>query len=588
MSSETQKNRILFIKSSVRSLDNVEKYLKKKGYEVLAVVELKPAILKALQFRPDYILIPMDHPNTTAKQLPKIFRQVLQSHVIPYSESQSASAILDIKRQGERYNLIPPILGPKVERMINRILLDEQEDLHHQRLRKESGPAKAPGNVIKIKGGNESATSMGAIQADMLLEKTSERFENGVDTKTGIFESKQSADQFMNFLQKAKNPNDLPPKWRPHPDETQEAYHKRLQQTLSQPKGLLKLSSSHESFYEKVEIQAMEARLRRGEFNLENSDVKLTDKDIQVALLEMLKLGQIPKDLYCQPNESSEEYLRRLSAMIKDHFSEREILTSFARDPEGEPPSANPTSQAATLSELVQENKALFESVNDVAEQALLGLHEKSVVKEKYFHLDQTSEILCLQLENEKHKGYAVVASAREIRLDDKFKKLLFEELHKNFVHLGIEISEKELFSIEMKRVPFTDWVKDQAEFLFQSSYEGDEIGISYFPVKKFDPDSSQDPDKNLIQIPIDDLKGDRYLPFDLYLYLPLNKHVLMYTQRERMLFQQQLDRLIERGIKYMYVNQDYNLALKKYQTQNFIDAKIETYLQKIKASLAS
>ncbi len=269
-------------------------------------------------------------------------------------------------------------------------------------------------------------------------------------------------------------------------------------------------------------------------------------------------------------------------------WSSRPMLSSLQMQGRHLLPSSLPELTPATMSELVKENKALFESVNDVAEQALQALHEKSVVKEKYYYLDQTSKILCLQLENEKYKGYAVVASAREIRLDDKFKRLLFEELSKNFTHLGIEFKEDELLSIEMKTVPFTDWVRDQAEFLFQSSYEGDEIGISYFPVKKFDPDSTQDPDKNLIQLPIEELKGDRYLPFDVYLYLPLNKHILMYTQRDRMLFQQQLDRLTERGIKYMYVNQDSTLAVKKYQTQNFIDTKIDNYLKKIKMSLSA
>lgn len=73
MEETSVKNKILIVKNSHASLEAVEKIFTQKGYEVMSVIELKPAILKTLQFRPHFIFIALDHHNPTAKQLPKVF-----------------------------------------------------------------------------------------------------------------------------------------------------------------------------------------------------------------------------------------------------------------------------------------------------------------------------------------------------------------------------------------------------------------------------------------------------------------------------------------------------------------------------------
>lgn len=567
MSSELSTS-ILIIKKSDSALPNLQKYLQKKDYIVETVTQLKPAILKALEIRAQFVFVPFDHPNPKVKQLPRVFLQVLNAHVIPYLESQSATEILDIRRQGFKYYLLPPILGPKVERMMTRILMDIKAEAKAQ-LKNRPFKNRSEEDVINFQGPNLNITE------DQLLEEASLQYQNGVDPDAHRFQSPQDAARFIKYLE-GVSPGRRPLRWQQQEGESSEAYSARL------VKGFQVSTDDRVSFYDAVEIQAMEIRMARTDFHFDGADLKLTDDEIQRALLLLVQQGSLPVSLKCRKDEDSRDYFYRLWGILQEQKLEKEYLAAFSKNvPAQEVEQDQEKEQEKLLDETPEARK-----IARMAIKAFKELSNKSKIKETYYRLEKTSKILCLQIENNLHKGYLVVASAQEIILDEEFRKVVFQVIQQHFKKANFEITEEDLFQIEMKTVPYQEWVTDQADFLYQSVYNGQEIGISYFPVHKFTPELDEGPNKDLKKVSVHEIRGDHPVQFDLFLYLPLNEHLILYAAKERIIFQKQIDHLIERGVDFLYVRSEATKQLRYYQTQNFIDSKIENYLEKIKAGM--
>ncbi|MFN7905338.1 MAG: hypothetical protein ACK5P5_09155 [Pseudobdellovibrionaceae bacterium] len=114
---ETTQKKILILKKNSQSLISVEKYLAKRGWHVTATHEMKIAVLKAVEVKPDFIFISFDHHNEKVLNLPKVLGQFLKATIVPFLERQSSFALHNIKQSGFAYSLFPPLTGPKFERL---------------------------------------------------------------------------------------------------------------------------------------------------------------------------------------------------------------------------------------------------------------------------------------------------------------------------------------------------------------------------------------------------------------------------------------------------------------------------------------
>lgn len=107
-----------------RHLAQVEKYLARREFEVVVNADVKSFVIKAVEWQPDFILLPVDHSIPTVRQLPKILSQVIQSFIILYASQNTTTSLMLLKTSGNIYNIAPPITGPKIERTINKYYID--------------------------------------------------------------------------------------------------------------------------------------------------------------------------------------------------------------------------------------------------------------------------------------------------------------------------------------------------------------------------------------------------------------------------------------------------------------------------------
>ncbi len=161
---ENTKYKLFFLSGNESTLRGAINYLKKREWDVQQATDLKRALLSIFQGPPVFLFISSDHPHKKVRVLPKVLAQAIPMYIIGFSESQSMSAISRLNSWGLDYTLIPPIGGPMIERIINRILKDHNEKKReiHQRY-KNGNLTKDEEKFIAIKG-DKSAASVSSSQ----------------------------------------------------------------------------------------------------------------------------------------------------------------------------------------------------------------------------------------------------------------------------------------------------------------------------------------------------------------------------------------------------------------------------------------
>lgn len=177
---ENTKYKLFFLSGNESTLRGAINYLKKREWDVQQATDLKRALLSIFQGPPVFLFLSSDHPHKKVRVLPKVLAQAIPMYIIGFSESQSMSAISRLNSWGLDYTLIPPIGGPMIERIINRILKDHNEKKReiHQRY-KNGNLTKDEEKFIAIKG-DKSATNVSSSQD---MQSTLQQMLSGDDSE---------------------------------------------------------------------------------------------------------------------------------------------------------------------------------------------------------------------------------------------------------------------------------------------------------------------------------------------------------------------------------------------------------------------
>lgn len=117
---------LFIIKSDKYGLINAENYLKNREWELGSSDDLRQAMVYILNKKPTYVMVTVDHNNSKVDQLPKLLMQTFPVKVIVFAESHSSKSLHKLRSLDHPYTLMPPISGPMIERMVNKINLDEE------------------------------------------------------------------------------------------------------------------------------------------------------------------------------------------------------------------------------------------------------------------------------------------------------------------------------------------------------------------------------------------------------------------------------------------------------------------------------
>ncbi|MFZ3229204.1 MAG: hypothetical protein WA160_03280 [Pseudobdellovibrio sp.] len=157
MSDASATKTMLILKSTATSIASAEAFLKNRDWEIFSTSDIKEAITYAMEKKPDYLLIGVDHSNTKIAMVPKILKQSSEITVIAYTEKHGLSSAQILNDFLADYRVTPPTTGPAIERCVNKHLRDLQkktEQKHEPTI--SSSNNSSSNDIISVRGGNKS------------------------------------------------------------------------------------------------------------------------------------------------------------------------------------------------------------------------------------------------------------------------------------------------------------------------------------------------------------------------------------------------------------------------------------------------
>ncbi|MEQ1723867.1 MAG: hypothetical protein ABL930_11875, partial [Pseudobdellovibrio sp.] len=185
----------------------------KRNFEVHSESDIKEALVKVLELKPDYIFIAWDHPNPKVNQLPYIISQATTAPAVVYimSNTKEASRRLNICKIEPK--LYPPISGPAIERLI--LKFGKNAEQAQQQLNRLKANAESQKNLAEVRKNllanleaeNDEITSeISVIEAEKAQEVNEQIIRNkSIDEKNNILQRSAKVNLSSDIINELKN-----------------------------------------------------------------------------------------------------------------------------------------------------------------------------------------------------------------------------------------------------------------------------------------------------------------------------------------------------------------------------------------------
>ncbi len=575
-SNEKEPKKILILKRNAQSLTGAEKYLIKRGWQVVSTHDLKVTVLKAVEFKPDYVLLAFDHQNQKVINLPKVFKQIMQTVVVPFLETQSTFSMHLIKQSGYVYSLVPPITGPKVERLIHKIVHDK---LHPQTQTSEDQPRQAFGvkkndkdeMTIKIKGASGfDPTDQKSSHISSLLNSELMSGGSGVkfDPAMGSFYSDEDLNSIMTTTP-TESLAEMMPEVQKLSTDTSESFRQRLCEQLIRKNSISAREDSERAFLDEVYSKALELfDERNGDTMIadmgEGGEPRLTKDLLEQALKEMMEF--CPDSMKKTEYEKEDSHQRRMIGLLLRQMKRNQI----------------------DVKQLEEEFEIHFKTVLASSSfQTLRFLKENSKQQDVQKFFATTTSARCFMIDSGSFYGYLILAAANLEALGDEINSVVEKMLKQYLKEHGHEVEISERLSVQFQEVDFQALSSQKAEFLYKSVQEGQEVAMAYFPTNQKRLEVKESKGESMAAVDISEFMGGVPVEFNLYVHLKQNDKFVRYTKSGFVLYENQRSRLEEKGIAEMHVEKDEIHQLKKYRVQNYLNTMIKDYNSKGKKANA-
>lgn len=610
---ELNKN-ILFLLSRVDQIPHVEVYLRKRDWNLKLTSSLKEAVAFLVENKPSYFFISYDFPNKKALNIAKSPALDQMTNIILTGEVSKPNTLKGIQEFRVKYKLQPPMSGPGIERIINKIVRDLEKQDHDIRESIKKGTlTKDQEKIIKIRSSQNNQIGDTFIQAgggigELLTAMVSEE-DDSKELNLLNNQASGSLDLEEKMFEEASSVTFDPQKPAALDLEALKNYSKNdLDLGLENLKKInhengehfdQQVASNVKNNFNKIKNNALQRKQQKSSGSSEKINQLDQMKDIfRKAAARALGLDENSEDLD----------LNKLSQLSKDKFKKAldeisktnkldladDILRNFdylkqeAIEKQQNKKKSIEYSHAHNSFNLIPQstkNKrgkmTLIETGSHVASDTtfLKQRHQKS-----FKHIiSQKSKVSCIHIESEAYKGYLLVSYSKERSFDETLIQQMKKKLSEFMKMNGVSIKDNELMTLSMSEVDFEDWAVDQAEFLKNTNHQGEDIAVAFFPDNKDFEELKERTLLKKLEMSIDELRGDLVVEFDLHMYLEKNKKLIKYTEKGRTFYSNQKTRLVEKGMKNLYISPEAKSDLKKYRVQNYLNDKIEEFKKKTK-----
>ena len=181
---------ILILKAKPTTAVGHETFLKNRDWQVFSTVQLEDALRVLLSYKPAFMLIPIDHPSKKIQALPKLISSQLPTTIIMYCEESTRSAEDKLMTSNLPNRIVPPMTGPAIERMINKILKAQQRT-PAQLLKVNGDITPRTASEMTVVAGEKTASSGEVVQKGpssllkQLLQESTESVETDFPIEPG-------------------------------------------------------------------------------------------------------------------------------------------------------------------------------------------------------------------------------------------------------------------------------------------------------------------------------------------------------------------------------------------------------------------
>jgi len=116
-SSQKQRKELVIFKQRMTSLANLESFLNNRDWEIYGANDLGKTLSYIVQYRPNFLMLPADHPDVRLISLPKLLSQAYPICIMHYLEFPTGRNVHLLNQIKSDYILPTPVSGPAIERM---------------------------------------------------------------------------------------------------------------------------------------------------------------------------------------------------------------------------------------------------------------------------------------------------------------------------------------------------------------------------------------------------------------------------------------------------------------------------------------
>lgn len=535
---------LFFVKNMNHQFAPVEKFLTKRGYNVIVETDVKTGLDRIMKTNPEYIFLAWDHKNENIRAMPKAIYQSCTGQVFPFIMSTQRDQIIQLESSGFEHRLYPPLSGPAIIRLIQK---QEKKNQVFDQINKKSSPAaKKDSEMIRVK-------SFLSPEEEKKSEVTSRKSSSITES-----ERKKSANRNRGYAQKfAKN----------NTQEDQLTSSSKRDEAKSKFMTALAKEIDKDAVISEEQKQKMKFNLFaiiENDFSLDGFHDRLK-KVIENEIDQISEMNKVDKAIT----------KARLLALLESKTNSPQGAMSLQL-----PKAAKKLSQG--------QKQSLDQSFAEALKPEMFDLIETySDITDNLSLLTETTKIYVMAIQELEWTGYLTVAS--ENYLDAASAQVILNNWLKQMIHVERvdqnpdaqdELPDSVLFEIHVPKVNFADFCSYKADFFKDIQYEDKKTILGFFSFSPYQVINSIHEAFDMLELSTDFLQPNQNLPFDVNLYLPENKRFILYLRPESFLDDAQVSRLQTRKVQYIYSNMDYELALLKYKAEFNLRALIESYNQ--------
>lgn len=561
--SDSEKKKLFFVKSPGYATATAETFLKKRNFEVFSEMVIEKALNKIFEVQPDFIFFALDHLDPSIEELPKLAAQGCMAPCIPYITSSNRAATKKLNLYPMAYKLYPPISGPAIERMVVKSYKQAAEE-----------EARLSGNQPKI-----STTTI--IESSQKPKRERITFiKSHKDNKAiGGLES-ENDDDSLDDVQKLLN--DQHKAFRNQSIRSKNSVLKQSQSTKLTPSKMGELKRTINSKV-KSPLESLLNTLKESEYT-ENED------STGSGYSQMSPTKQ---------NDSSYSQHSAASSSLLQSGNTGDAYNPFLN---GEPtekkqgllydPNSSDSNKSNSEQNAGNKNNSLMSSSGENSSESfsmLAGKHSQHGQNSSYADIqtnidpnDLPTRAYCMAIYSNDWCGYLIITTKAELEFSTV--DIVFTDWVKTQFENFQEVEEYDYFELDNINHSMVEQLSEVADYFDTIKVNEHDLNVSFFSVDPAKMILELNDDEDLIKILTEDIPSDLKIDFSLHLHLPENKKYLLYTQAQKMLSNEQKERLLAKKIQTLYTSLDYEREYKKFLAEKNVKILYESLNKKLKS----